>query len=161
MTKTPKILTPDEKLSSLIRHIKLVENNCNIISRKMMDINPQFAIDIAKRGRIHDVSKFDSIEFEHLWWGSKCFDVALLHHHCHNSHHPEFYRNSIWGMSSVDIAEYSADCCARGQEFGTDARIWLLDKAADKYGYKNDSKIMDEIEMYVNMILNKPFIFSN
>jgi len=33
-----------EKLSSLIRHVKMVENNCNIISRKTMESNPGFAL---------------------------------------------------------------------------------------------------------------------
>ena len=154
-------MTNTEKLSSLIRHIKLVENNCNIISRKMIDTNPQFAIDIAKRGRIHDASKFDKIEFEHLWWGSKCFDVALLHHHCHNSHHPEHFHNGIYGMSDLDICEMVCDTTGRAQEFGTDVRIWLLDKAADKYVYKNDSKLMEEIEMYINLLLNESFVIRN
>ena len=54
-------MTNSQKLSALIRHIKLVETNCNIISRMTMDKNPEFAIAIAKRGRMHDLSKFDSI----------------------------------------------------------------------------------------------------
>ena len=33
----------------------------------------------------------------------------------------------------------------------------VLDKAADKYGYKNDNKIMFKIEYYLNILLNKPF----
>ena len=152
-------MTNTEKLSSLIRHIKLVENKCNIISRKMIDTNPQFAIDIAKRGRIHDASKFDKIEFEHLWWGSKCFDVALLHHHCHNSHHPEHFHNGIYGMSDLDIAEMVADCTARAQEFVTDVRIWFFDeiKAPKKYGYYGDKNIYERLEFYLGMILNEPF----
>lgn len=155
------LMTDSEKLSSLIRHVKMVENNCNIISRKTMELNPGFALDIAKRGRMHDLSKFEPLEFEHLWKGAKNFDVALLHHHCHNSHHCEHYKNGIYGMSELDIAEYVSDCCARSQEFGTDSRIWLLDKAAEKCGYKNDIKIMSKIETYINMVLNKPFIFRN
>ena len=153
------ILTPTDRLSSLIRHIKLVEDNCNIISRKMMNIDPQFAVDIAKRGRLHDLSKFDKIEFEHLWYGQKCFDVALLHHHCHNSHHPEFYRNGIYGMSSLDICEMVCDTFSRSQEFGTDFRIWLFDeeKAPKRYGYIGDQEIYSKLEYYTNILLNKPF----
>lgn len=150
--------TNDEKMESIIRHIKMVENNCNIISKKTMDTSPNFAILIAKRGRLHDASKFDELEFDHLWEGDELFDMALLHHRSNNSHHPEFYPNGIFGMSNVDIAEYVADCCARGQEFGTDVRDWLLVRAAEKYGYKDEKLIMQEIEMYINMILNKPFI---
>lgn len=125
-------MTNTEKLHSIIKHIKLVENNCNIISQALMETDPKFSIAIVKRGRLHDLSKFDTLEFDHLWQDAKCFDVALLHHRCHNSHHPEHYRNGIYGMSELDIAEMVADCVARAQEFGTDARIWLLDKAAKK-----------------------------
>jgi len=122
-----------------------------------MDKDSEFSINLVKRGRLHDASKFGEIEFEHLWYGDKLFDIAKMHHYTHNSHHPEHYINSIWGFNELDLAEYTCDCVARAQEFGTDSRIWLLDIAAEKYGYKNDEKIMEEIEMYINMILNKPF----
>lgn len=152
-------MTDTEKLSSLIRHIKLVEDNCNIISRKMMDINPSFAIALSQRGRLHDISKFDPLEFDHLWHGEKNFDVALLHHHCHNSHHPEHFRNGIWGMGELDFVEMICDCTARAQEFGTDVRIWFFDetKAPKKYGYIGDDEIYTKLEYYLNMLLNKPF----
>lgn len=150
-------MTNTEKLSALIRHIKLVENNCNIISRAIIDKDPQFAIDIAKRGRIHDISKFNSLEFEWLWKGEKNFDIALLHHHCHNSHHPEFYANGIYGMNDLDLVEMICDTTARSQEFGTDARIWLLNKAAIKYGYIDDLEIMKKIDFYLNLLINQPF----
>ena len=148
-----------EKLSSLIRHVKMVENNCNIISRKTMDSNPSFALEIAKRGRIHDLSKFDPLEFEHLWKGERCFDLALIHHHCHNSHHPEHYRIGIYGMSELDIAECVADCCARAQEFGTDIRRWFFDedKAPKKYGYLGDREIYAKLDYYVSMLINQTF----
>lgn len=149
--------TDSEKLTSIIRHIKMVENNCNIISQKLMDTDPMFAINIAKRGRIHDASKFDDLEFKYLWKGSKLFDIALLNHHTQNTHHPEHFLNSVWGFSNLDLAEYTCDCIARSQEFGTDPRIWLLNIAAKKYGYINDQKIMADIEMYINMVLSKPF----
>ena len=155
-------MTNSEKISSLIRHIKLVEDNCNIISKKVMDTNPEFAIEISKRGRLHDISKFDDLEFKNLWRGEKNFDIALLHHHCHNSHHPEHYKSGIYGMSEIDIAEMVCDCTARGQEFGTDVRIWFFDpeKAPKKYGYVDDNVIISKIEYYVSLLLNKPFIFT-
>ena len=62
-------------------------------------------------------------------------------------------------MTELDICEMVCDVSARGQEFGTDVRIWLFDenKAPKKYGYLNDQKIYNKLEYYVNMILNKPF----
>ena len=157
--KEPVIMNDTEKLTSIIQHIKRVEANCNIISRKMMDINSKFAIELAKRGRIHDASKFDQLEFENLWAGQKCFDIALLHHHCHNSHHPEHYINGVYGMSELDLCEMVCDWKSRSEEFGTDVRIWAFsdDKAPKKYGYLGDQEIYDKLEYYINMILNKPF----
>jgi len=157
--KEPVIMTDTEKLTSIIQHIKRVEDNCNIISRKMMDINPRFAIAIAKRGRIHDASKFDQLEFENLWVDSRLFTISLLHHHTNNSHHPEHYRNGIHGMSELDLAEMVADCAARAQEFGKDVRIWFFsdDKAPKKYGYLGEQHIYDRLEYYVNMLLNTSF----
>ena len=157
---SPKLeLTPSEKLSSLINHIKLVETNCNIISRKMASTDMQFAIDIAKRGRIHDASKFDKLEFEHLWEDSEFFDFALTHHRLYNTHHPEYYKDGIYGMSELDIAEMVADCTARSQEFVTGIRSWFFDgdEAPSKYGYIGDKAIYDKIEFYLNMIVKTPF----
>lgn len=148
-----------EKISALLRHIKLVEDNCNMISRKMMDIDSNFATAIVKRGRLHDASKFEELEFNSLWKGERNFTIALLHHHSRNSHHPEHYRNGIYGMSELDIAEMVADCTARAQEFGSDVRIWFFndDKAPKKYGYLNDENIYLKLEFYLEMILNKKF----
>lgn len=152
-------MTKTEKLSTLIRHIKMVEANCNLISRYTMEKDPEFAVAIAKRGRMHDLTKFDSLEFEYLWKGEKNFDIAILHHHSHNSHHPEYYVNGIYGMSDLDIAEMVADCTARSQEFGNDIRIWFFndDKAPKKYGYLGDKSIYDKLDYFLNMIINPAF----
>jgi hypothetical protein len=150
-------MTNTEKLSTLIRHIKMVEANCNLISRYTMEKDPEFAIAIAKRGRTHDLTKFDSLEFENLWKGEKNFDIAIVHHHTHNRHHPEHFSNGIYGMDLLDLVEMICDVTARSQEFGTDVRIWLLNKAAIKYGYMNDSEMLLKIEYYINILLNQPF----
>ena len=152
-------MTDSEKLHSIIQHIKRVEDNCNIISIKLTDSNPVFAVKLARRGRLHDASKFSQVEFDHLWKESKCFDVAIMHHHTHNSHHPEHYPNGIYGMDELDICEMVCDCTARAQEFGEDVRRWFFDedKAPKRYGYLNDNKIYNKIEHYLNILLNKPF----
>ena len=152
-------MTDTEKLSAIIQHVKRVEDNCNIISRKIMDIDPNFAIALAKRGRIHDASKFDELEFNNLWAGEKLFEISLLHHHCHNSHHPEFYKNGIYGMNSLDLAEMVCDWKSRAEEFGTDVRIWAFneDKAPKKYGYLGDQEIYKKLEYYIDLLLTRPF----
>ena len=118
-------MSDSEKLHAIIEHIKRVEQNCNIITIKLTDTNPLFAVKLARRARLHDASKFSDIEFAHLWKNDEHFSKAIAHHHAHNSHHPEYYPNSVWGFDELDLAEYTADCTARAQEFGTDARIWL------------------------------------
>jgi hypothetical protein len=150
-------MTVKDKIGEIIRHIKRVEDNCNIVSMKMADIDPHFALEITRRGRSHDASKLSLIEFHHLWKEEKNFDVALVHHHTHNSHHPEHYPNGIYGMSDADLCEMVCDCTARAQEFGTDVRIWFFDKAPKKYGYENDQEIYQKLEYYLNILLNKPF----
>jgi hypothetical protein len=149
-----------EKLASVLAHIKRVEENCNIVANKLMDVNPEFALAISNRGRLHDSSKLTLFEFEHLWTDDKRFKEALALHHKTNSHHPEFYtEDGIYGMSDLDICEYTADCISRAQEFGTDARDWFFnpEKAPKRFGYLNDESMYSKIESFVNLILNKPF----
>ena len=150
-------MTVKDKIGAIIKHIKRVEDNCNIVSMKLADKDPNFALEIARRGRSHDASKLSLIEFDYLWKEEKNFEVALVHHHTHNSHHPEHYVNGIYGMNDADICEMVCDCTARAQEFGTDVRIWFFDKAAKRYGYENDQEIYQKLEYYLNILLNKPF----
>lgn len=153
------MISNSDKLNSILRHIKRVEDNCNLVAKKLMDVNPAFALAIAKRGRLHDSSKLDEMEFQHLWSDDKKFEVALKHHHIGNSHHPEHYQNGIYGMSDLDICEMVCDVIARSQEFGTDARDWLFDsdKAPKRFGYINDEAMYKKIDSFVDLILNKPF----
>ena len=158
----PKVMLSDnEKAKSIIRHIKRVEDNCNIIAMTLMETNPAFATNIMKRGRVHDTSKFEEFEFNHLWRESQFFKQAVLHHHQNNTHHPEHFRNGVYGMSDLDICEMVCDTTARAQEFGTDVRLWLLGKAADIYGYSSnhegDKSIRKKIEYYLNILLKEPF----
>lgn len=81
---------------------------------------------LAKRGEVHDASKFESPEKEAFdevtpllrdtTYGSEEYKATLRrikpaidHHQTHNSHHPEFYPNGIDGMSLLDIVEMFCD----------------------------------------------------
>ena len=153
------MISNSDKLISILRHIKRVDENCSIIATKLIDINPAFSMAIARRGRIHDASKLEPLEFEHLWSEDSKFEIALKHHHIGNSHHPEYYPNGIYGMSDLDLCEMVCDCVARAQEFGTDARDWFFNpnKAPAKFKYKDDDTMYKRIESYLDLILNKPF----
>ena len=151
-----------EKLDTILRHIKRVEENCNLVAEKLIDINPAFSMAIARRGRLHDASKLEPLEFEHLWSDDNKFEIALANHHAGNSHHPEHYLNGIYGMSDLDLCEMVCDCTARGQEFGTNVREWFFDvkdpdNAPTKFGYAGDEKMYAKIESYLVLILSTPF----
>lgn len=149
-----------EKLVSILSHIKRVEENCNMVANKLMDVNPEFALAIANRGRLHDSSILTSFEFQHLWTDDKRFKEALAQHHKTNSHHPEFYpEDGIYGMSDLDICEMVCDCTAISQEFGTDIRDWFFnpEKSPKRLGYSDDEKMKRKIESFLDLILSKPF----
>lgn len=156
------MISNSDKLKSILRHIKRVEDNCNLVASKLMDINPEFALAICKRGRHHDTSKLEGIEFENLWVEKEtdkdlqAFKDALKHHHLNNSHHPEYYKDGIYGMSDLDICEMVCDATARLQETGSNVREWFFDSkmAPTKYGYLNDEKMYKKIESFIVLILN-------
>lgn len=180
-------MTDQEKLNSILRHIKKVEDNCNLLARKMYEENPGFAIMLIQRGRIHDVSKFNPYEFAHLHdVNSRFFSSALNVHHSKNSHHPEYwdlcnithkriffddpsndpktYKEEPAGihcMKPIDVAEMVCDCLARSQEFGTDIRKWFFGNteqdAPFKYKYTNKDEVWHLIEKYLNLLLTPTF----
>ena len=83
-------------------------------------------IDLINRANVHDASKLVSPEVEAfdrvtpilktLDYGSEEYNInkdllgsALDHHYANNSHHPEFFKNGIKGMSLMDIIEMLCD----------------------------------------------------
>lgn len=84
------------------------------------------AIELIRRGNIHDTSKLNSPEKElfdkytpmlkDTTYGSEEYKyyltqlkVALNHHYSNNSHHPEFYRNGINDFDLFDLFEMLMD----------------------------------------------------
>lgn len=155
------MVSKEERLNAIIRHIKRVEDNCNLLARKMKDENFEFAVKLIQLGRIHDASKFDSFEFNYLGNYEKKkpveFYEALKKHHSKNPHHPEYWTGGIHAMSNVFIAEMVCDCLARGQEFGTDTRKWFREEATKKYEFTMDDEVGILVEKYLNLLLTEPF----
>lgn len=138
-----------EKVETILRHVRRVENNCVTIALKLLDTDPKFARELIQRGREHDLSKLDPFEFEHLWsWDDK-FKEALIQHREFNSHHPEHYTQGVSAMTDLDIAEMVADCKARSEEFGTDIQLWFSNPF-----YK---PIWSSIQKYLDLLLYKKF----
>lgn len=142
-----------EKVETILRHIRRVENNCVIIAMKLLSTDESFARNLIKRGRSHDLSKLDEFEFNHLWSWDDQFKEALIHHRYENSHHPEHYGLGVLDMSELDIAEMVADCKARSEEFGTDIQLWF-----SKPEYK---PIWTSVQKYLDLLLLKPFKYPN
>jgi len=156
-------MTDSEKITSILKHIKRVEDNCNIVAKKLQDTDLTFSLNLIKRGRLHDASKFDYYEFNYLFYGSEYFKEALGIHHIKNSHHPEHHwrHNGIHGMSDLDLAEMVCDCVARSQEQGTDPRKWFNEEATHKYMFNMDDPCGVKIQNYLDLLLNKPFNHGN
>lgn len=144
-------------LNSIIRHIKRVEDNCNIIAQKLWETNYPFALEMVRRGRIHDASKLEDFEFKYLWKNSLKFEEALKHHHSLNSHHPEYYQNGIYGMNEADLAEMVCDVLARSQEFGSDIKEWLFIEAPKRYGFEGDLELIGKLKYYLDLLLTPKF----
>jgi len=151
----------NEKLKSIIRHIKKVEDNCNALAQQLMEKRNEdtFARQLIQRGRLHDASKFDEFEFNHLndQTSQSLFQEALTTHHSKNSHHPEFWSGGIHEMTRLDIAEMVCDCLARSQEFGTDIRHWFFVEAPEKYKYDKTSAVWHHIDIFLFLLLTPPF----
>ncbi len=111
-----------------LRHIK-----------RVAELVGNFAIDMIRRGQVHDDSKFFPVELEPLEalqaltdaegnapFGSEEYErrktllaPMLEHHYAFNSHHPEHYENEIDGMDLGDLVEMFFDWKAaseRGEE---------------------------------------------
>lgn len=157
-----------ERINTIIRHIKRVEDNCNLLAKKLIDTEFRFAVKLIQLGRIHDASKFDQFEFQ--WLGNfeavkpPEFFMALKIHHSENPHHPEHWEyhpphglSGIHKMSDVYIAEMVCDCVARGQEFGSDTRQWFKDVATAKYKFEMEDRVGLLITKYLDLLLTPIF----
>lgn len=146
-----------EKLTEIIQHIKRVEDNCNILARKLESTDFDFALKLIKLGRIHDASKFDQFEFENLHTESHLFQDALRLHHMNNPHHPEHWPGGIHEMPKLYLAEMVCDCKARGEEFGTSTRLWFHEHATKKYKFSMEDECGIHIEKFLNLLMKQPF----
>jgi len=116
---------------------------------------------LIKRIIKHDLSKFSSKETDTLsellpelkasTYGTpeyysllKRAHIALNHHYANNSHHPEYYKNGIQGMSMFDILEMIADWKAAVRKHADGDFITSLQK--NKIRFKIPS------EMYLQII---------
>lgn len=150
-----------EHLESVLRHINRVQENCFILAKKLADNSEDdFARGLIANGLIHDNSKLTSkFEWTYLREGvpDEMFKLAIDEHRNSNRHHPEFYQGGLKEMPRIYLAEFVADITARSQEFGTDVRDWLKDKAFKKYKISSNCKVYKEIKDFMGLLLDKKF----
>lgn len=110
-------LTLEEQATNFdtMRHIERVRNLLN-----------QMAIQLLKRGELHDQSKLERPEVEHftrvtaelkgLTYGTPEYDAskasikpAIDHHYANNRHHPEHHKCGINDMNLLDLVEMFVD----------------------------------------------------
>lgn len=118
---------------------------------RVRELLGKFAVEMIRRGDVHDASKFEPIEMGPLEAMQEVIDrdgqapfgsdeykrrtdmlgPMIEHHRMANSHHPEFYANGVAGMDLFDLVEMFFDWKAaseRGQEPAMN-----LSFACDKY----------------------------
>lgn len=158
------MLTFEEHLDNLVRHIDLVRDACLSLGKKLIGRGQkELGRLVIARGQCHDISKFEGIEWQYLHAGKDVprdkLDMAISHHASTNDHHPEHWAGlgGIEKMPDDCVAEMVCDWRARSQEFGTGLRDWIKNVAMDKYKIEHDSDISKMIDDYVNLLLEDHF----
>ena len=151
----------DAYLDSLIRHIGLVRDACVRLGKRLTaEGRPHLGRLVIARGFVHDASKFYGIEWEYLTTGQDVPDtvreLAISHHRQTNDHHPEYW-GGFHNMPEICVAEMACDLYARSQEFGTDLRQWIRDKAVPRYHIDPECEQMRWLEGFVETLVGKPF----
>lgn len=100
--------------------------------KRVAQLLTEASAELIRRANVHDQSKLESPEKEgfdeftpklkEFTYGSDEYkgflvqlDSILDHHYKHNSHHPEHYKDGIYGMNLFDILEMFFDWKAAGE----------------------------------------------
>jgi len=149
-----------KRLQLLWIHIHHVEDNCKIIADALIH-NSEFELakELMRNAHIHDASKFEGIEWEHLnGWRDPLFPEAIKHHVTTNPHHPEYW-GSIHEMKRIYIPEMISDWSARNSEMRTTKSLiqWIEEEATQRYNFSPTDKIYKEIYHFLNLLLEPAF----
>jgi hypothetical protein len=156
------MLSYEEHLDSLVRHISLVREACLLLGKKLISRGRKdLGRILIANGFMHDVSKFHGIEWDYLHVGNKDvpkekLNLAIRQHTRTNPHHPEYW-GGIEKMPEVYLAEMVCDWYARSQEFGTGLREWVKDGAINRYKIDTNSHCYQQIQDYLDLMLDDPF----
>jgi hypothetical protein len=153
-------------LETLLMHIQLVQNNCLVLAKKLMENGKtKLGRTLIQNSLKHDNSKFVGMEWEFMALRDQkrklnkaeqaLLDRTIEQHCCTNEHHPEYW-GTIHDMPEIYIIEMVCDWKARAQEFGTDVRKWITDEALKRFVFKTRDPTYEVIMKYVDMLCGPP-----
>lgn len=151
-----------ERLDRIIRHMDRVRGDCTILGESLIkDGEDDLGRKLIANGYNHDNSKLSGIEWLYLHDDVKesnpnTFVLAVNQHQQNNPHHPEYW-GKIDEMPRLYIAEMVCDWKARTNEFGTDLREWIKDKATKKFEFTTSGRVYKEIKEFCDLLLEVPF----
>lgn len=151
-----------KQLDLLIRHINNVRESCIVLGERLQEKGEiELGRNLIANGFIHDNSKFHGIEWLYLNSETKekdpdLFLLAANQHITTNFHHPEYW-GSIHEVPRIYLCEMVADWRSRSSEFGNDLRMWIKDKACEKYDMSIHSDTYKEIMEFVEILLEPSF----
>lgn len=153
------MLTVEEHIDNLVRHIRMVQDNCVLLGKKLIDLNRStFGRNLIALGFQHDVSKFHGIEWSYLHQGKEVpeerLKEAIAQHQETNPHHCEHW-GGLDECPDIYLAEMVCDWFARSQEFGTCLRDWILESAVPKYSISEED--LKRIMYFVDLLVPPPF----
>lgn len=151
-------LVKDEKaldtVSYIINHKKTVSKRLKFLAEQLLE-----------RSESHDDSKLKSPEIEWLIemdkeprypYGSreyldkkKRWEKFFKHHYKINSHHPEYYRDGVSGMTLIDLCEYLIDISSYYAEMHPESVFKTLNEQSDRFGLEEQlTQILKNTLMY-------------
>jgi hypothetical protein len=147
--------TPETKrLRQIMRHIEDVREDCEILGANLID-RGEFEIGklLIHNGLIHDASKLEGLEWEHLGVADPLHELAWRHHVENNSHHPEYWADGVRSMDRVSLSELVCDWHSRSSELGTNLREWIKREAMPRFHFSTADQVGRDIEELVELLL--------
>ena len=156
------MLTVEEHLDNLVRHIELVREAGLLLGKRLMrQGEEEFGRLLIARVFVHDATKFYGVEWKYLHVGKDVpqdkLELAVTQHRETNEHHPEYW-GGIHRMPDIAVAEMVCDWYARAQEFGTGLRDWIRGQATDRFRIEKDSPQHQWITRFVDLLLEDHFV---
>ena len=148
------------RLISVWEHTQAVRSAALKLATRLIDnAETENDLDLARRllqrSSMHDLSKFQGIEWDtlHRDGEESALKLAIHQHQQTNDHHPEYHVDGISAMNDAQIAEMVCDWYARQSEMGTDFRSFIRVDAPKRWGFTTKSKIYKSIKRFVDLLL--------